>query len=148
MVTTLLLFSALAATSGAAQPRPAQEAIVPGIIDFGDGWTKGVLTAAEAVAAHEDFKMTIMTFGSDCEREGATSVILSATGATVMVYDITRATHPDVVCTRLLNRLPHTVNLRFEKPGNATIRVWGRRIGRETGPFGAPVVLEHRVSVR
>jgi hypothetical protein len=65
-----------------------------------------------------------------------------------MVYDLTTATQPDVACTAVLKRLPHTATLRFTQPGEALIRIWGRRVGPETPPDGVPVVLEHRVIVQ
>jgi len=100
------------------------------------------------VGVRENFQVTINTFGGGCEREGDTSVIMSATGATLIVYDITAATRPDVICTAVVKRLPHIVALRFEKPGEALIRVWGRRVGPETPPLGVPFVLEHRVTIK
>lgn len=65
-----------------------------------------------------------------------------------MVYDFTEATHPGVVCIAVIKRLPHTVTLRFEKPGEAVIRVWGRRVGPETPPLGVPTVLEHPITIK
>ena len=145
MLSTLLLF--LAATALGIQPPTAEEALVPGIIESG-GRTKDVLSAPTDVRVGEEFEIKITTFGGGCEREGPTSVVISAAGATVMVYDITSATHPGVVCIAVVKRLPHSVILRFDKPGEATIRVWGRRIGADTPPVGVPTVLEHRVTIK
>jgi len=47
-------------------------------------------------------------------------------------------------CTGVIKRLPHTVTLRFERPGEALIRIWGRRIGVDTPPLGAPTVRASR----
>jgi hypothetical protein len=105
------------------------------------------LIAPRAVSAGEDFQVTITTSGSGCEREGDTGVIVTENSATVMVYDFTAATHPGVACTMIFKRLPHNVTLRFTKPGEAVIRVWGRRAGPDTPPVGAPTVLERRVMV-
>ena len=88
-----------------------------------------MLKAPKTVRAGEDFKITITTFGGGCDREGGTSVVITTTGASVMVYDFTAATHPGIICTAIIKRLPHTVILRLEKPGEALIRVWGRRVG-------------------
>jgi predicted RNA-binding protein with TRAM domain len=146
-MTTLLFFFALTAGAVVIDGTP-QEARVPGIVDFGGEGTKGVLSAPETVRVGEAFKMTITTFGSGCEREGDTNVVMTATGAVVMVYDFTAATHPGVICTAVIKRMPHTVTLRFEKPGEALIQIWGRRAGPQTPPFGLPAVLEHRVTIR
>jgi hypothetical protein len=125
-----------------------QEALVPGIIDFGDDRSRSVLEAPATIGVGEDFEIKIVTFGGGCEREGPISVIVSAIGANVMVYDLTVATRPDVICTAVLKRLTHVVTLRFEKPGDALIRVWGRRVGAETPPLGVPTVLEHQITVK
>jgi hypothetical protein len=129
-------------------PRATQEVVIPGIIDFGKEGSKDVVTAPSTVAVGEDFKITITTFGGGCEREGTSSTIITATGASIMVYDITSAIHPGVICTAVIKRMPHTLTLRFEKPGQALIRIWGRRVGAETPPLGLPVVLEHPVTIK
>jgi len=51
-------------------------------------------------------------------------------------------------CTGMIKRPPHTATLRFEKPGEALIQIWGRRIGVDTPPLGAPTVIEHCVMVQ
>ena len=130
------------------QRPPAQEARTLGVIDFGDDGTKDVVSAPNTVRVHEDFPVKITTYGNGCDREGDNGVIITRTGATVMVYDFTAATRPDVICTAVIKRLPHTVTLRFERPGEALIRIWGRRIGVDTPPLGAPTVIEHRVMVK
>lgn len=124
------------------------EARVPGIIDFHADGTSGVLTAPDTVQAGEEFQITITTYGGGCERAGDTSVIMADASAAVMVYDFTTATHPGVVCTAILKRMPHDVTLRFAKPGAAVIQVWGRRVGPGTPLAGVPTMLEHRVLVR
>ena len=131
-----------------ALPTGAAEALVPGIIDFHADRTAEVLEAPASVRAGAEFQITITTFGGGCERAGDTAVLLAEASAAVMVYDITTATQPDVACTAVLKRLPHTATLRFTQPGEALIRIWGRRVGPETPPDGVPVVLEHRVMVQ
>ncbi len=128
-------------------PRATEEAVVLGIIDFGKEGSKNVVTAPTTVGVGEEFKITITTFGGGCERAGTSSTIITATGASIMVYDVTSATHPGVICTAEIKRLPHSLSLRFEKPGQALIRVWGRRVGPDTPPFGVPAILEHRVTI-
>ena len=130
------------------RPPPTQEARTLGVIDFGDDRTRDVVSAPNTVRVHEEFPVKITTYGGGCDREGDNGVIITRTGATVMVYDFTAATRPDVICTAVIKRLPHTVTLRFERPGEALIRIWGRRIGVDTPPLGAPTVLEHRVMVK
>ena len=131
-----------------AAQNPREVARVPGIIDYGDERTRDVIAAPDAVRVGEDFQVTVKTFGGGCEREGDTSVVVNETGATLMIYDITTATRPGVACTMILKRLAHTVTLRFTKPGEAVIRVWGRKVVAGLPPLGEPVVLERRVTVR
>ena len=123
---------------------PTREARVLGLVDERLADT---LVAPSAVSVGEDFQITVTTSGSGCEREGDTGVIVTENSATVMVYDFTAATHPGVACTMIFKRMPHTVTLRFTKPGEAVIRVWGRRTGPDTPPVGAPTVIERRVMV-
>ena len=145
-----LILAAHPAYAETAKPgaRATQEAVVLGIIDFGNEGSKNVVTAPSTVAVGEEFKITITTFGSGCEREGTSSTIITATGASIMVYDITAAIRPGVICAAVIKRLPHEVILRFDKPGQGVIRVWGRRVGPDTPPVGVPVVLEHPVTIK
>src|SRR5262249_60655971 len=99
------------------------------------------------VRVGEDFKVTIKTFGGGCERQADEGVILREDGATITVYDFTSATYPGVICSAIAISFSHTVTLRFSKPGEAVIRVWGRRTGDGIPPEGIPSVLEHRVRV-
>ena len=130
-----------------APPGASDEARMPGIIDFHNDGKTGVFTAPETVKAREEFEVTISTFGGGCEREGDTFVVVTSAGASVMVYDFTTATSPEVVCTQELKRLNHTVTLRFAEPGEMLIRVWGRRVGPDTPPVGVPILIEHPVTV-
>lgn len=153
MLPLLILSGLLVGIGGSTERRAAQQSVTPqealvlGIIDFGAERNKDVLAAPSTARVREDFKITITTFGGGCERAGQTGVVMTASGASVMVYDLTAATHPGVICTAVIKRLPHQVTLRFEKPGEALIRIWGRRVGPETPPLGVPVVLEHPVTV-
>ena len=145
--TLLMLF--MAAFSELGTPSPdRQQARVPGIIDFGADGKKDVLRAPTRVRVGEDIEIKITTFGGGCDREGDTSVIILDNGAAIMVYDLTVANHPRVICPAVVKRMPHTVTLRFEKPGEALIQIWGRRVGPEAPLFGIPAVLEHRVTIK
>jgi hypothetical protein len=145
-----LILAAYPAFAATAEPgaRATQEAVVLGIIDFGSEGSNNVVTAPTTVAVGEEFQITITTFGGGCERKGTSSTIITASGASIMVYDITSAIHPGVICTAELKRLPHNLSLRFERPGQAFIRVWGRRVGPETPPLGIPALLEHRLTIK
>jgi hypothetical protein len=99
------LFSALFLAAALHAPGPTpEEARIPAALEFGQvGVTAGakdnVILMPETIGVNEDFQVTIVTFGSGCDRAGDTGVILTAAGATIMVYDLTRAVDPSVMCT-------------------------------------------------
>jgi hypothetical protein len=127
------------------KPREKEQRVLGNI----SGDQQEVVEAPATVRAGEDFKVTIKTFGGGCDREGDTGVITSESSATIMVYDFTSATHPGVICTMIAKRMPHVVTLRFTKPGEARIRIWGRKSENDAPPLeGVPAVLEHRVTVK
>jgi hypothetical protein len=147
LLSVLLVGVASGGRLPAEHPTAPQEALVLGIIDFGAERNKEVLAAPSTAQVGEDFKITITTFGGGCERAAQAGVVMTASGASVMIYDLTAATHSGIICTAVIKLLRHQVTLRFEKPGEALIRIWGRRVGPETPPFGVPVVIEHPISV-
>lgn len=128
-------------------PMDNNAARVPGVISFGTENLDGVVKVPETIEANKDFQITVITSGNGCVNADETGVILNERSADVFVYDLTTATHPGIACTMILKQLPHTATLRFTKPGEATIRVWGREQGGNT-PFGKPVVVEKRVMVK
>lgn len=137
MKKTLLVLVGLAAAVS------AQPARVPGVLGFD---SQEAIIAPESVEAGKDFQVTILTSGDGCVSQGDTSVVLTETGADVFVFDETVATHPGVVCTRILKEFRHSATLRFTHKGEAVIRVWGRQQSGNS-PLGAPVVVEKRVRV-
>jgi hypothetical protein len=143
----MLLYAALALKPTTVAQRGEQpvETRVLGLLNQD---TPDTIVAPESVAVGESFEVKITTTGGGCERAGDTGVLLSEDGATVMVYDFTTATRPGVACTMIFKRFPHTTTLRFTKLGTAVIRVWGRRMGADLPPAGAPNVLERRVAVK
>jgi hypothetical protein len=152
IVAVLILLSQqgdIASRAAASSQRQNQsDARVLGVIAAGNDWLDNVITAPASVKAGKDFQVTITTSGGGCERAGDTGVVMTENSATVMVYDFTSATHPGVACTMIYKRLPHSVTLCFTKPGEAIIRIWGRRSGGATSPFGEPAIFEHRVMVK
>lgn len=132
----------------ACQWRPAAgEERVPGTIDFYQDGTRGVLMAPDTVEAGTAFPVTITTYGGGCERAGGAEVRFAGDTATVTVYDYTRAGPPPQACPDILRYMPRSVTLRFDRPGEAVLRVRGRRIGPEA-PDGIPRLLEHRIVIR
>ena len=135
-------------SQGEAQRRPAQEARIPGLLNMSPEARREVIMVPSSVAVGETFEITVTTSGGGCERAGDTSVVLGQSEANVMIYDMTVATLPNVACTMIYKTLPHKATLKFTKPGEGVIRIWGRRVGSDTTHFGVPAVLEHRITVR
>ena len=148
------LFAALFFAASVNPPSAALEEVrIPAALEFGQAGTTGgakdkVVLMPETVGVNENFQITIMTFGSGCERAGDTGVILTAAGAAIMVYDFTTAADPSVMCTAEIKRLTHTATLRFSKPGKALLQVWGRRVAPDTPALGTPVVIERTITVK
>lgn len=145
LVATILLILPLNIYSAEKAPIP-KEARVLGIIDY-NSQSQNVITVPNSVKAGKEFEVKIATQGGGCEREGDTSVVLTQTGASVTVYDFTTATRPGVACTMIMKTFAHTATLKFDQPGEMLLRVWGRAIGGDTPPDGAPVVVERKIKV-
>lgn len=108
--------------------------------------TERPLVAPDTVRAGTDFTVTVSTLGGGCERQGETEAEVRGAVATVTPYDYTDVAAQ--VCTEELKLFPHTAVLRFATPGEALLRVRGRRIGPDTPHKGVPVTLEKRIVVR
>jgi hypothetical protein len=134
--------------TAAQRSNSAPEARIPGLIDVSPAARSEVISAPATVKVGEAFVITVTTSGGGCERPGDASVVLGENEANVMVYDVTVATRPNVACTMIYKRMPHTATLRFTKPGEAVIRVWGRRVGAETPHFGVPAVIDQKITVK
>jgi hypothetical protein len=103
-----------------------------------------------AVTADVEDIYTAKVFALDEDKlfsPGDARVIVSTDTASIMPYDMTTATTPDAVCNTVLKRFVHAVVVQFDRPGNLTLRVWGRRVHPGLPPGGEPVVLEHRLVV-
>jgi len=146
-MTSIIFAAALFAAALGTAPAPTEEARIPGALEFGQAG-KDVFVMPETVGVNEEFQITVVTFGNGCDRPGDTGVIMTATGAAIMVYDLTTAVDPGVMCTAVIKRLSHTAKLRFTKPGKALLQIWGRRVAPDTPPLGTPIVLERTITVK
>ena len=121
---------------------------IPGAIEIETATGKESNLLAPAVAqAGRDFKVTISTYGGGCESKGGEEVTVSENTAIVEVYDFTTATSLSSVCTLQLKQFPHTVTLRFEKPGEAIIKIVGQREVNSSIWRRRSFVREHRLTV-
>lgn len=96
------------------------------------------------VRAGEPLKVTIRSYGGGCEAAGGAEGWIRGLAAEVHPWDYTHMPEGpaglEYVCTTPLNIFKRTLDLVFDAPGTATIRVHGLRShGREPG--NPPVVL-------
>lgn len=140
----LLGAAALAACAGSPF-EPGEERRV-GIVMLYRTEPERPLAAPDTVRAGADFQVTVTTLGGGCERKGETESEVRGAVATVTPYDYTDAAAQ--VCTDILKLFPHTATLRFAAPGEALLRVHGRRVGPDTAREGVAVTLEKRIVVR
>lgn len=107
------------------------------------------VSAPDTVGAGRAFTVTVLTRGPDaCWHSAGTQVTLGASVAVVTPYDRDGRT-PDTGCADMNVVIDHSFEMAFPHPGEATIRVRGRRIvGQEFEQEGEPVAVERRVHVR
>lgn len=115
---------------------------VPGQL-FGES---GDIAAPSEVKADTEFEISISTYGNGCHWMGDTSVVLDETSADVFVYDKTSATKPGTVCTMVFREFEHKARLKFDKKGEAVVRIWARYAGNL--PMGKPAVVERKIIVK
>jgi hypothetical protein len=106
-----------------------------------------LIVAPDKVRVGQEFTVSVTTIGGGCDEEGDNGVIVGNAAASIHVYDFSAANQPNAVCPAIVKQFRHDVPLSFTEPGQAVIRVWGRRTGRYFPDGGAPTVLEVRVEV-
>ena len=111
-----------------------------------------VLAAPAAVQARVPFEVSVTTRGSrSCTRpSGADVQYREEPGgpvAEITPYDEYREGE-GVVCTADLHGFARTVTLRFEAPGNATVRVRGRSTKEHRGLDPEIITVERRITVQ
>lgn len=109
--------------------------------------TEGSLEAPGQVRVGERFTATVTTVGLDgCWEPLGEDVSVEGLRAEIVPFD-TDATEEGVACTQALVFLDHPVELSFEEPGEAVIRVEGRRVVGPDGSESEPLALETAVTV-
>lgn len=136
----------LAACEPATEPGPLEERVVGVIAVAGDTTTR-VLVVPDSARVGVGFEVTVTTFGGGCDRAGEIEAEIRGLVATLHPYDYTRK-DGGAVCEPGVRRLPRTTTLRFAEPGNALIRMQGRRVGPNTPPGGVTIQVERLVRVR
>jgi hypothetical protein len=98
-----------------------------------------VINAPSAVTAGQSFNVTVSTFGNSCVSAAGADVAIDGLTARITPYDFVR---DDEGCLDIGLYFPRTVQLRFDQPGTATIRVRGRSYHKPEG-----VTVEHTLIV-
>jgi hypothetical protein len=107
-----------------------------------------VISAPDEVRAGVPFEATITTIGpAICWRADGADTQVSGNLAVVIPYDFSPETE-DVACGAAIIDLPRTVKITFASPGEATLRVNGRKVVGGNTSAGKPTVVEKRILVR
>lgn len=128
--TALLALPAVVAVAAACQggitgPRDVTR---QGIVEFhGDG---PEVSLPASVTAGEAMTVTVRTFGGGCTSQGPTRVDTVDAVVRILPHDITTEGR-NVVCPSILRSFEHRADLTFEEAGERTVRIVGRRVGRE-----------------
>lgn len=112
-----------------------------------DASSRTVITAPDSVEAGVSFTAIVTTIGlSGCWEAAGEEIELDRNLAVVVPYDL-NGMRDGVACTGALIELPHPVELQFAEPGEATLRVRGRKVFQENIERADTVVLEKRIVV-
>lgn len=137
MLRALLVSSPLFLWACALSTDPGWRKVV-GLVDPG-GAFHPALVAPDTVAAGAPFAVTVTTYGSSsCTRPSGAEVEVGGLTAEITPYDL-QATRG--ACTDDLRAYARDVALRFTTPGEAVVRLRGRRFGSEPALFEARVVV-------
>lgn len=105
------------------------------------------VVAPDTVRAGVPFSVVVVTVGATtCWRPAGAEVVEQPASAAVTPLDFT-AEGPHTACGDALVELSRTVGLVFRQPGEATLRVHGRRVVGAEFQAGEPVVVEKRIRV-
>lgn len=88
------------------------------------------VTVPETAPAGVPATVQVVSYGGGCIREGFTDVVTEGMTVDVRPFDF-HTTGEKVVCTAELALFRRDVQLRFDQPGTATIRIHGRRMPGE-----------------
>lgn len=109
--------------------------------------TSGSLEVPDTVRVDETFSATVRTVGMNgCWSAAGEEVSAEGLTATIVPFDST-GEREGVACTMALVSLVHDVELAFRRPGEATVRVEGRRVLDRGGRESEPMSLEATVAV-
>lgn len=161
--TTLIIMLAGAALAGCEVPtglrgsrrvgilewRPHTSTVLPARVRLNRAASvdHAAVAAPDIVTAGVPFTATVTTIGADyCWQAADAKVEMDDATAVITPYDSV-LDDPDIGCAHAHRELLHPVRLRFTRPGEAVLRVHGRRVvGRDFDEDEA-VVVEKRIRV-
>jgi hypothetical protein len=104
------------------------------------------IEAPDSVRVGERFQVTVHTIGENaCWRADGQDVRVEGSVATIVPWDAHSGAE---MCAEVLGHLAHRVDVTFAAPGQATIRVNGRRVRQADRTWEQPVSAERTVVVR
>lgn len=95
-----------------------------GYVQFRDAPVE--VTVPATARAGQAFTVRVVTRATGCSSADDTEVLVVGFSADVTPYDI-RTTGPNLVCGDEVQVFTHTAPVLFDTPGEATVRVHGRR---------------------
>lgn len=107
------------------------------------------VSAPDTVQSGVPFTVVVRTIGNDnCWMPASTEVTQEALLATVTPYDRNARTE-EFGCLDSEITIEHPAQVAFSRPGEAVLRVHGRRVvGPDLRQEGSPVTIEKRIHVR
>jgi hypothetical protein len=141
-LTVLLSVVTLVACSATEPPAGGPERVRgPAILLFYGDTSSVSLPVSSHVGV--PFALTVTSFGGGCIAHGGVEVTLRGLNAEVQPYRYEAVRlPPNMACTMELRIYHDTVSLKFNEPGDATVRVVGMR-----RPGDTPYVIEHHLTV-
>ena len=97
--------------------------LAPGVIKFHHDDIE--ITVPTEFEAGQPSTVSVATFGDGCVSMGETRVEVDGLSAVVAPWNLVPTPGADVVCTMILKRITHTVEIVFDQSGSATVTVRG-----------------------
>lgn len=142
-VDSLDVFSSYTMRAVDATENPDEKRVLGILHFFGD---TAPIEAPQSAVAGEPFEVTITTFGGGCDDPGSAVVKTDALLATIEPYDFTVADEK-TACPDILKMMSRSVQVTFQQPGEAVLRVVGLRVDASNRD-GVQEVIDRTITVK
>lgn len=115
----------------------------PGQAD-GSWWLQGPLQVPDTVTRGIPFTIVATTVGDGCFEAGGYEKEVVGGMATITAYDLWNGSE---ICLQVARFFRRTVELKFDEPGEAVVRLVGRRVIGSLVDEGEPKVVDRTVWV-